>query len=76
MSDVTLHPPQPLARPEILRDDSQGRALTVVERPLTTFEWIGNQGWLRKIAILVLIILFIQKRPRGLFALKGRSVEA
>ncbi len=31
---------------------------------------------LGKIAILVLIILFIQKRPRGLFALKGRSVEA
>jgi len=29
-----------------------------------------------KIAILVLIILFIQKRPRGLFALKGRAVEA
>jgi len=31
---------------------------------------------LAKIAILVLIILFIQKRPRGLFALKGRAVEA
>jgi urea transport system permease protein len=31
---------------------------------------------LAKIFILVLLILFIQKRPRGLFALKGRSVEA
>jgi urea transport system permease protein len=31
---------------------------------------------LGKITILVLIILFIQKRPRGLFALKGRAVEA
>ena len=31
---------------------------------------------LGKIAVLVLIILFIQKRPRGLFALKGRAVEA
>ena len=31
---------------------------------------------LGKIAILVFIILFIQKRPRGLFALKGRAVEA
>jgi urea transport system permease protein len=30
---------------------------------------------LGKIIILVLIILFIQWRPRGLFALKGRSVE-
>jgi len=31
---------------------------------------------LGKILLLVLIILFIQKRPRGLFALKGRAVEA
>ena len=31
---------------------------------------------LGKIIILVLIILFIQRRPRGLFALKGRSIEA
>src|SRR5438552_15968377 len=31
---------------------------------------------LGKIAILVVIILFIHKRPRGLFALKGRAVEA
>lgn len=30
---------------------------------------------LAKIAILVLIVLFIQKRPQGLFAPKGRSVE-
>jgi len=28
-----------------------------------------------KIALLILVILFIQKRPRGLFALKGRAVE-
>ncbi|WP_244600240.1 urea ABC transporter permease subunit UrtB [Blastochloris tepida] len=31
---------------------------------------------LAKILILVLLILFIQKRPRGLFALKGRAVES
>jgi urea transport system permease protein len=31
---------------------------------------------LAKIFILVLIILFIQRRPRGLFALKGRAVES
>jgi len=30
---------------------------------------------LAKIGILVFIIVFIQKRPQGLFALKGRSVE-
>ncbi|EKF43011.1 urea ABC transporter permease UrtB [Nitratireductor indicus C115] len=31
---------------------------------------------LGKILILVFIILFIQRRPRGLFALKGRAVDA
>jgi urea transport system permease protein len=30
---------------------------------------------LAKIIVLVFIILFIQKRPRGMFALKGRSVD-
>ncbi len=38
------------------------------------------EGWtgavLAKIAVLVLIIVFIQKRPQGIFALKGRSAEA
>ena len=29
-----------------------------------------------KIAVLVFIIVFIQKRPQGIFALKGRSLEA
>ena len=36
--------------------------------------WSG--AVLAKIAVLVFIILFIQKRPQGLFALKGRAVEA
>lgn len=31
---------------------------------------------LGKIVLLIAIILFIQRRPRGLFALKGRAVEA
>ena len=30
---------------------------------------------LAKIAILIFIIIFIQKRPQGLFAMKGRSAE-
>ena len=38
------------------------------------------EGWagavIAKISILVCIIIFIQKRPQGLFALKGRAVEA
>ncbi len=31
---------------------------------------------LGKVVVLLAIILFIQKRPRGLFALKGRWLEA
>ena len=38
------------------------------------------EGWagavLAKIMVLVVIVVFIQKRPQGLFALKGRSAEA
>jgi len=30
---------------------------------------------LGKVVVLVIVILFIQKRPRGLFALKGRAAE-
>ena len=36
--------------------------------------WSG--AVLAKICVLVFIIIFIQKRPQGLFALKGRTVEA
>ncbi len=38
------------------------------------------EGWagavLAKIAVLVLIVMFIQKRPQGIFAVKGRNAEA
>jgi len=37
------------------------------------------EGWagavIAKIVVLVIVIIFIQKRPQGLFALKGRFVE-
>ncbi|MGP5103310.1 urea ABC transporter permease subunit UrtB [Psychrobacter celer] len=36
---------------------------------------IGIGAVLAKIVLLVLVILFIQKRPQGLFALKGRFVD-
>jgi len=36
--------------------------------------WSG--AVLAKIALLVFIIIFIQRRPQGMFALKGRAVEA
>ncbi len=36
----------------------------------------GGQGAvMAKIIVLVLIVLFIQKRPQGIFALKGRSAD-
>jgi urea transport system permease protein len=38
------------------------------------------EGWagavLAKIMVLVFIVIFIQKRPQGLFAMRGRSAEA
>ena len=38
------------------------------------------EGWagavLAKIMVLLFIVVFIQKRPQGLFAMKGRSAEA
>jgi urea transport system permease protein len=38
------------------------------------------EGWagavLAKIMVLLFIVIFIQKRPQGLFAMKGRSAEA
>ena len=36
--------------------------------------WSG--AVLAKIAVLVFIIIFIQKRPQGMFALRGRAVES
>ncbi len=36
---------------------------------------IGIGAVMAKIVLLVLVILFIQKRPQGLFALKGRFVD-
>jgi urea transport system permease protein len=35
--------------------------------------WVG--AVLAKIAVLVLIVVFIQKRPQGIFALKGRAAQ-
>ena len=49
-----------------------GLGLGVVNKILEPFAG----AVLAKIFILVFIIMFIQKRPQGLFALKGRSVES
>ena len=49
-----------------------GMGLGLVNKLLES--WSG--AVLAKIAVLVFIIVFIQKRPQGLFALKGRALEA
>ena len=47
-----------------------GRKVTIISgQNLTRGAVLG------KILILALIILFIQKRPQGLFALKGRVID-
>jgi len=52
-------PPRPAAvepvRPEIVRETGQAHGAPVVEKPLSAFERLYNQAWLRKILILVLL---------------------
>ncbi len=48
-----------------------GLSLGVIDQVLEP--WAG--AVLAKIIVLVFIILFIQKRPRGLFPQKGRAAE-
>ena len=49
-----------------------GLGLGIINKLLE--DWTG--AVLAKIMVLVFIVLFIQKRPQGLFAMKGRSAEA
>jgi NitT/TauT family transport system permease protein len=47
--------PVPPTRPEYIRDVVAGADIGVVQKPLTTFQRLANQGWLRKTVILVVI---------------------
>ena len=49
-----------------------GLGLGVINKLLE--DWTG--AVLAKIMVLVFIVLFIQKRPQGLFAMRGRSAES
>lgn len=49
-----------------------GMGLGLVDKLIES--WSG--AVIAKIVVLVFIIIFIQKRPQGLFALKGRALEA
>ncbi|CAA2156861.1 Putative aliphatic sulfonates transport permease protein SsuC [Methylobacterium brachiatum] len=55
----TAVPPRPAAaepvRPEIVRETGHAHGTPVVEKPLSAFERLYNQAWLRKILILVLL---------------------
>jgi NitT/TauT family transport system permease protein len=48
-------PPLPPVRPEYLRDTLASGDLGVVQKPLTLWQRLGNQAWLRKALILVAI---------------------
>jgi NitT/TauT family transport system permease protein len=48
-------PPLPPVRPEYLRDTVASGDLGVVQKPLTLWQRLGNQAWLRKALILVAI---------------------
>jgi NitT/TauT family transport system permease protein len=47
--------PVPPTRPEYIRDVVAGGDIGVVQKPLTVFQRLVNQGWLRKTVILVVI---------------------
>ena len=55
MSDA--RPTAPADRPEIVIDRSASTSMPVVERPLSTAEWIYDQTWLRKAFILIALAL-------------------
>ena len=50
-----LLPAIPPFRPEYVRDTVAGRDIGVVEAPLTIWQRLANQGWLRKAVILLAI---------------------
>jgi NitT/TauT family transport system permease protein len=55
-AQVTRLPvPNPSVRPEYLREVVEGGDVGVVQKPLTVWQRLTNQGWLRKTFILVVI---------------------
>ena len=58
MADISISPGFPAlppTRPEYLRDVTAGKDFGVIEKPLTFWERLANQSWLRKAFILCLI---------------------
>ena len=50
-----MSPAVPPKRPEYMRDTVASRDFGVVEKPLTVWQRLANQGWLRKAIILTVI---------------------
>src|SRR5436305_810395 len=59
MADATAIPARSLAlpplRPEYLREVVAGKDIGVIEQPLTLWQQLANQGWLRKAIVLLAI---------------------
>jgi NitT/TauT family transport system permease protein len=54
-SAIGLPLPVPPVRPEYLQEVVAGRNIGVVQKPLTTWQKLANQGWLRKAFILFVL---------------------
>ena len=56
----------PAARPEVLREPVSSASFGIVEKPLSIWERITNQGWVRKLALLVVIAIIWEAYARQL----------
>ena len=54
------------ARPEIVREPVSTASFGIVEKPLSAWERITNQGWVRKLALLVVIAVIWEIYARQL----------
>jgi NitT/TauT family transport system permease protein len=59
-------PMVPPLRPEYMRDTVAGGDIGVVQAPLTVWQRLGNQGWIRKAAILIVIAVAWEIYARSL----------
>ena len=56
----------PAARPEVLREPVSSASFGIVEKPLSVWERVTNQGWVRKLALLVVIAVVWEVYARQL----------
>jgi NitT/TauT family transport system permease protein len=66
MGDANLLPALPPTRPEYVRDTVAGGDIGVVQKPLTLWQKLANQGWLRKAFILSVIAIVWELYARRL----------